>query len=59
MAEFLIKNGAEIKKQKNEENILHLGARYNKLNCIKYGISHSLDINKQNLDGDTPLHVAI
>eukprot|EP01038_Epipyxis_sp_PR26KG_P006457 gene6457-8881_t len=44
----------------NGNNLLHLSVNHNKINIISYLINGlQFDINAQNSNGDTPLHIAV
>lgn len=56
---MLIQNSAQVNQQNDLKNTpLHLAARYDKTDFVKFLIKNAADIEAKNLDGQTPIDIA-
>lgn len=56
---MLIQNSAQVNQQNDLKNTpLHLAARYDKTDFVKFLIKNAAGIEAKNLDGQTPIDIA-
>ncbi|PSN64610.1 ankyrin [Corynespora cassiicola Philippines] len=60
IAKLLVENGADVYTVDDYGNsILHLAAQFGHAPLVSFALSHCLNVNGINIEGDTPLHVAV
>ena len=60
ISNILIKNGANVHKLGfNKNNLLHYACFYGKFSAVQFVLNQQININAQNEDGNTPLHLAV